>query len=133
MAVNIKSKTQLSLYCQFVYIKYRIYLCRTENIHFIYTMPKQKSTLAVEEQTGTPDKLAREILVTDEQAEGKVSARVSALESEWGFLSSLQPKLQAVVPNAERHFITVRPTRIGLATCCCVVVGVSARVFSDRA
>ena len=73
--------------------------------------------------------------VTDEQAEGKVSARVSALESEWGFLSSLQPKLQAVVPAAERHFITVSTTTVGdvkLHSCCVVASGLSSRA-SGRA
>ena len=73
--------------------------------------------------------------VTDEQAEGKVSARVSALESEWGFLSSLQPKLQAVVPAAERHFITVSPTTVGVVKlhCCVVASGLSSCASSDRA
>ena len=74
--------------------------------------------------------------VTDEQAEGKVSARVSALESEWGFLSSLQPKLQAVVPAAERHFITVSTTTVGdvkLHSCCVVASGLSSCASSDRA
>ena len=76
--------------------------------------------------------------VTDEQAEGKVSARVSALESEWGFLSSLQPKLQAVVPPAERHFITVSPTTVGVVklvvhSCCVVASGLSSCASSDRA